>query len=193
LQKPRQRVLWGYFNKHRDAEGIAIEAAAVSVDQPSFSTSVRHSAHHQCRLFQSGASNGSLKRKRHSNPPGRQTKNGPQHPFAFPSSVRRSATSLRENCRALRRKLRERERQILRSECLLSSSSGSASPQHSVRSRLQTSTISAYQNPLFDTIPAKSAHGAEPMITRITVETRWDEKAGLRTGCGVRSQVIDVL
>ena len=26
-----------------------------------------------------------------------------------------------------------------------------------------------------------------------TVVTRWDEKAGLRTGCGVRSQVIDVL
>src|SRR5437868_15062202 len=25
------------------------------------------------------------------------------------------------------------------------------------------------------------------------VENRWDEKAGLRTGCGVRSQVIDVL
>src|SRR3989442_12716904 len=25
------------------------------------------------------------------------------------------------------------------------------------------------------------------------VATRWDEKAGLRTGCGVRSQVIDVL
>jgi hypothetical protein len=25
------------------------------------------------------------------------------------------------------------------------------------------------------------------------VEIRWDEKAGLRTGCGVRSQVIDVL
>src|ERR1700757_2414087 len=24
-------------------------------------------------------------------------------------------------------------------------------------------------------------------------ETRWDEKAGLRTGCGVRSQLIDVL
>jgi hypothetical protein len=24
-------------------------------------------------------------------------------------------------------------------------------------------------------------------------ENRWDEKAGLRTGCGVRSQVIDVL
>jgi hypothetical protein len=23
--------------------------------------------------------------------------------------------------------------------------------------------------------------------------TRWDEKAGLRAGCGVRSQVIDVL
>jgi len=22
---------------------------------------------------------------------------------------------------------------------------------------------------------------------------RWDEKAGLRTGCGIRSQVIDVL
>src|SRR3954464_11646685 len=27
----------------------------------------------------------------------------------------------------------------------------------------------------------------------VTNETRWDEKAGLRTGCGVRSQVIDVL
>jgi NAD(P)-dependent dehydrogenase (short-subunit alcohol dehydrogenase family) len=27
----------------------------------------------------------------------------------------------------------------------------------------------------------------------LTVETRWDEKAGLRRGCGVRSQVIDVL
>jgi len=29
--------------------------------------------------------------------------------------------------------------------------------------------------------------------SQTTVETRWDEKAGLRTGCGVRSQVIDVL
>ena len=29
--------------------------------------------------------------------------------------------------------------------------------------------------------------------TMINVENRWDEKAGLRTGCGVRSQVIDVL
>jgi activator of 2-hydroxyglutaryl-CoA dehydratase len=27
----------------------------------------------------------------------------------------------------------------------------------------------------------------------VTSENRWDEKAGLRTGCGVRSQVIDVL
>jgi len=27
----------------------------------------------------------------------------------------------------------------------------------------------------------------------VTVFVRWDEKAGLRTGCGVRSQVIDVL
>ena len=27
----------------------------------------------------------------------------------------------------------------------------------------------------------------------MAVEIRWDEKAGLRTGCGVRSQVIDVL
>jgi hypothetical protein len=26
----------------------------------------------------------------------------------------------------------------------------------------------------------------------IVDEIRWDEKAGLRTGCGVRSQVIDV-
>src|SRR3954452_19830254 len=29
--------------------------------------------------------------------------------------------------------------------------------------------------------------------TGTTVANRWDEKAGLRTGCGVRSQVIDVL
>ena len=28
--------------------------------------------------------------------------------------------------------------------------------------------------------------------SRFAVETRWDEKAGLQTGCGVRSQVIDV-
>src|SRR5580700_9423388 len=28
---------------------------------------------------------------------------------------------------------------------------------------------------------------------KVTVDDRWDEKAGLRTGCGVRSQVIDVL
>ena len=27
----------------------------------------------------------------------------------------------------------------------------------------------------------------------VAVEIRWDEKAGLRTGCGVRSQVIEVL
>ena len=27
----------------------------------------------------------------------------------------------------------------------------------------------------------------------VPVVIRWDEKAGLRTGCGVRSQVIDVL
>ncbi len=27
----------------------------------------------------------------------------------------------------------------------------------------------------------------------LTVVNRWDEKAGLRTGCGVRSQVIDAL
>jgi hypothetical protein len=30
-------------------------------------------------------------------------------------------------------------------------------------------------------------------IANRSVEIRWDEKAGLRTGCGVRSQVIDVL
>jgi hypothetical protein len=28
---------------------------------------------------------------------------------------------------------------------------------------------------------------------KVTVDNRWDEKAGLRTGCGVRSQVIDAL
>jgi len=28
---------------------------------------------------------------------------------------------------------------------------------------------------------------------RLVGVNRWDEKAGLRTGCGVRSQVIDVL
>ena len=31
------------------------------------------------------------------------------------------------------------------------------------------------------------------VIPDITDITRWDEKAGLRAGCGVRSQVIDVL
>jgi hypothetical protein len=31
------------------------------------------------------------------------------------------------------------------------------------------------------------------MVSPSTVVIRWDEKAGLRTGCGVRSQVIDVL
>ena len=31
------------------------------------------------------------------------------------------------------------------------------------------------------------------LAEQMTVEIRWDEKAGLRTGCGVRSQVIDVL
>src|SRR6202142_1201765 len=35
---------------------------------------------------------------------------------------------------------------------------------------------------------------AYPNMTSLSVdEIRWDEKAGLRTGCGVRSQVIDVL
>ncbi len=33
----------------------------------------------------------------------------------------------------------------------------------------------------------------KPEIESSTVVSRWDEKAGLRTGCGVRSQVIDVL
>jgi len=28
--------------------------------------------------------------------------------------------------------------------------------------------------------------------SEVTVVIRWDEKAGLRTGCGVRFQVIDV-
>src|SRR5438270_10299991 len=32
--------------------------------------------------------------------------------------------------------------------------------------------------------------GESPLSVLVT---RWDEKAGLRTGCGVRSQVIDVL
>jgi hypothetical protein len=31
------------------------------------------------------------------------------------------------------------------------------------------------------------------VILSVNVVTRWDEKAGLRAGCGVRSQVIDVL
>jgi hypothetical protein len=30
-------------------------------------------------------------------------------------------------------------------------------------------------------------------VPGLAVVNRWDEKAGLRTGCGVRSQVIDVL
>src|SRR3954470_19006576 len=35
--------------------------------------------------------------------------------------------------------------------------------------------------------------GRVPPITDFFNSHRWDEKAGLRTGCGVRSQVIDVL
>ena len=31
------------------------------------------------------------------------------------------------------------------------------------------------------------------VVTPLTSANRWNEKAGLRTGCGVRSQVIDVL
>src|ERR1700675_4520124 len=31
------------------------------------------------------------------------------------------------------------------------------------------------------------------ILFQVGVVNRWDEKAGLRTGCGVRSQVIDVL
>src|SRR6201997_2651416 len=31
------------------------------------------------------------------------------------------------------------------------------------------------------------------LIHGVVDANRWDEKAGLRTGCGVRSQVIDVL
>jgi len=30
-------------------------------------------------------------------------------------------------------------------------------------------------------------------VNALIDEIRWDEKAGLRTGCGVRSQVIDAL
>jgi hypothetical protein len=33
----------------------------------------------------------------------------------------------------------------------------------------------------------------DPFYGNMTGENRWDEKAGLLTGCGVRSQVIDVL
>jgi hypothetical protein len=36
----------------------------------------------------------------------------------------------------------------------------------------------------------KATSGRFPLVVD---EIRWDEKAGLRTGCGVRSQVIDVL
>jgi hypothetical protein len=35
--------------------------------------------------------------------------------------------------------------------------------------------------------------GTVTEVLDLTVVNRWDEKAGLRTGCGVRSQVIDVL
>jgi hypothetical protein len=35
--------------------------------------------------------------------------------------------------------------------------------------------------------------GAVKESSKVTDETRWDEKAGLRAGCGVGCQVIDVL
>jgi len=37
-----------------------------------------------------------------------------------------------------------------------------------------------------------SDHGQNQELKSVYV-IRWDEKAGLQTGCGVRSQVIDVL
>jgi len=40
---------------------------------------------------------------------------------------------------------------------------------------------------------ADTESSVEPRLYPIVDEIRWDEKAGLRTGCGVRSQVIDVL
>jgi len=40
---------------------------------------------------------------------------------------------------------------------------------------------------------ATPSHGQKEQRRWIVDEIRWDEKAGLRTGCGVRSQVIDVL
>jgi len=41
-----------------------------------------------------------------------------------------------------------------------------------------------------------SAEGAAPdrlAVLSLGVDNRWGENAGLRTGCGVRSQVIDAL
>ncbi len=35
-------------------------------------------------------------------------------------------------------------------------------------------------------------YAAKPCVRKIVMVNRWDEKAGLRTGCGVRPQVIDV-
>src|SRR4029077_1043504 len=39
----------------------------------------------------------------------------------------------------------------------------------------------------------QSMNGQACLLGSRTAANRWDEKAGLRTGCGVRSQVIDVL
>jgi hypothetical protein len=43
------------------------------------------------------------------------------------------------------------------------------------------------------TLGCRWSRGGCFLTKLLGVEIRWDEKAGLRTGCGVRSQVIDVL
>src|SRR5580698_4916465 len=52
-------------------------------------------------------------------------------------------------------------------------------------------SIRTATSPSSNCFMGKNLHRNYPR--RSTVVNRWDEKAGLRTGCGVRSQVIDVL
>src|SRR5579864_1627976 len=68
--------------------------------------------------------------------------------------------------------------------------------------RLRSETASCLEEASSPRAPVTAAEGFRATIgvpkvsfvgSRLTIVIRWEEKAGLRTGCGVRSQVIDVL
>src|SRR3984957_8036609 len=54
-------------------------------------------------------------------------------------------------------------------------------------------TTSRGHNFMPSALPSQVCRGIAGFFSPIVDEIGWDEKAGLRTGCGARSQVIDVL